>query len=99
MTKTKSVKPTQKEQAFSTISVRSFVTVVAILLVVLIFCGSLSYFVPQGEFARDEKGNIIPMMLKEGDKVLFGKWSGTEIKVAGEDLLILKETDVLGVLE
>ena len=52
-----------------------------------------------GTGARDEKGNIIPMMLKEGDKVLFGKWSGTEIKVAGEDLLILKETDVLGVLE
>ena len=52
-----------------------------------------------GNGARDEKGNIIPMTLKEGDKVLFGKWSGTEIKIDGEDLLILKETDVLGVLE
>lgn len=52
-----------------------------------------------GPGARDEAGKIIPMTLKEGDKVLFGKWSGTEIKINGEDLLIMKETDVLGILE
>lgn len=52
-----------------------------------------------GPGARDEAGKLIPMSLKEGDRVLFGKWSGTEIKVAGEDLLIMKETDVLGTME
>lgn len=52
-----------------------------------------------GQGGRDEAGKIIPMTLKEGDKVLFGKWSGTEIKINGEDLLIMKETDVLGILE
>ena len=52
-----------------------------------------------GAGARDEAGHLIPMTLKEGDKVLFGKWSGTEIKINGEDLLIMKETDVLGILE
>ncbi len=52
-----------------------------------------------GAGARDEAGKIIPMTLKEGDKVLFGKWSGTEIKINGEDLLIMKESDVLGILE
>lgn len=60
---------------------------------------SQGVIVAVGAGARDEKGNLIPMTLKEGDKVLFGKWSGTEIKVAGEDLLILKEADVLGILE
>ena len=52
-----------------------------------------------GPGGRDERGNLIPMTLKEGDKVLFSKWSGTEVKINGEDLLIMKETDVLGVLE
>lgn len=52
-----------------------------------------------GAGARDEAGKIIPMTLKEGDKVLFGKWSGTEIKINGEDLLIMKESDVLGIIE
>ena len=52
-----------------------------------------------GAGARDEAGHLIPMTLKEGDKVLFGKWSGTEIKINGEDLLIMKESDVLGILE
>ncbi len=52
-----------------------------------------------GPGGRDERGNLIPMTLKEGDKVLFSKWSGTEVKISGEDLLIMKETDVLGVLE
>lgn len=52
-----------------------------------------------GPGGRDERGSLIAMTLKEGDKVLFGKWSGTEIKVDGTDLLIMKETDVLGTLE
>ncbi|MBE6456186.1 MAG: co-chaperone GroES [Alphaproteobacteria bacterium] len=52
-----------------------------------------------GAGGRDEAGHLIPMTLKEGDKVLFGKWSGTEIKISGEDLLIMKESDVLGILE
>lgn len=52
-----------------------------------------------GPGGRDERGNLIPMTLKEGDKVLFSKWSGTEVKISGEDLLIMKETDVLGILE
>ncbi len=46
-----------------------------------------------------DKGNLTPTVLKAGDIILFGKWSGTEIKIEGEDLLIMKESDVLGVLE
>ena len=52
-----------------------------------------------GAGARDENGKIIPMTLKVGDKVLFGKWSGSEVKIDGEELLIMKESDVLGILE
>ncbi len=52
-----------------------------------------------GPGARDEKGNITPLDLKPGDRVLFGKWSGTEVKIDGEDLLILKESDVMGIVE
>jgi len=52
-----------------------------------------------GPGGRDEDGKVIPMTLKEGDKVLFGKWSGTEIKIDGENLLIMKENEVLGILE
>ena len=51
-----------------------------------------------GSGARAENGTITPMDLKAGDKILFGKWSGTEVKVDGEDLLIMKESDVLGVV-
>jgi chaperonin GroES len=51
-----------------------------------------------GPGARDESGTL-PTELKPGDRVLFGKWSGTEVKIDGEELLIMKETDVLGVLE
>jgi len=51
-----------------------------------------------GTGARAENGTITPLDVKEGDRVLFGKWSGTEIKVAGEDLLIMKESDILGVI-
>lgn len=52
-----------------------------------------------GRGARDEQGNVIPLGVREGDRVLFGKWSGTEVKVAGEDLLIVKEADLLGIVE
>ena len=51
-----------------------------------------------GAGARDESGKIVPLELKAGDRVLFGKWSGTEVKLNGEDLLIMKESDILGVL-
>ena len=51
-----------------------------------------------GSGARAENGTITPMDLKAGDKILFGKWSGTEVKVDGEELLIMKESDVLGVV-
>ncbi|SFL32800.1 co-chaperone GroES [Methylobacterium pseudosasicola] len=51
-----------------------------------------------GPGARDETGRVTPLDVKAGDRVLFGKWSGTEIKVDGEDLLILKESDILGVI-
>ncbi len=52
-----------------------------------------------GTGGRDEQGRTIPMTVKVGDKVLFGKWSGTEVKIEGEELLIMKEADVLGTLE
>jgi chaperonin GroES len=51
-----------------------------------------------GAGARDESGARIPMDIKAGDKVLFGKWSGTEVKINDEDLLIMKESDILGIL-
>ena len=51
-----------------------------------------------GEGARDEDGDRIPLDVKVGDKVLFGKWSGTEVKIGGEDLLIMKESDILGII-
>jgi chaperonin GroES len=52
-----------------------------------------------GPGAVDEKGTVQPLDVKPGDRVLFGKWSGTEVKLDGEDLLIMKESDILGVLE
>jgi chaperonin GroES len=51
-----------------------------------------------GPGGRDEAGKLIPIDLKPGDKVLFGKWSGTEVKIDGEDLLIMKESDIMGVI-
>ena len=51
-----------------------------------------------GEGARKDSGDLIPMAVKAGDKVLFGKWSGTEVTVDGEELLIMKESDILGVI-
>ena len=52
-----------------------------------------------GPGARDEDGKRVALDVKAGDRILFGKWSGTEVKIDGEDLLIMKESDVLGVLE
>ena len=52
-----------------------------------------------GPGGRDDEGKPVTMTLKEGDRVLFGKWSGTEIKLNGEELLIMREADVLGVIE
>ena len=51
-----------------------------------------------GPGGRDEAGKLIPIDIKVGDRVLFGKWSGTEIKLDGEDLLIMKESDIMGVI-
>jgi chaperonin GroES len=52
-----------------------------------------------GPGARDEHGMVVPLVVMTGDRVLFGKWSGTEIKLDGEDLLIMKESDLLGVID
>ena len=52
-----------------------------------------------GPGARDEKGTLVPLDVKKGDRILFGKWSGTEIKLGGEDLLILNESDIMGVID
>ena len=54
--------------------------------------------VAAGPGARDEAGKLVPLDLKAGDRVLFGKWSGTEVKIDGQDLLIMKESDILGVV-
>jgi chaperonin GroES len=51
-----------------------------------------------GDGARDDDGDRIPLDVKVGDRVLFGKWSGTEVKINGEDLLIMKESDIMGVV-
>lgn len=60
---------------------------------------SQGIIVSVGPGGRDEAGHEIPMTLKAGDRVLFGKWSGTEVKIDGEDLVIMKESEVFGVLE
>jgi len=52
-----------------------------------------------GPGARDDKGTLVPLDVKKGDRILFGKWSGTEIKLDGEDLLIMKESDIMGIIE
>jgi chaperonin GroES len=51
-----------------------------------------------GPGSRDEAGKLVPIDLKKGDKVLFGKWSGTEVKIDGDELIIMKESDIMGVL-
>jgi chaperonin GroES len=52
-----------------------------------------------GPGARDETGKLVPLDVKAGDRILFGKWSGTEVRLDGEDLLIMKESDVMGIVE
>ncbi|HET9459765.1 MAG TPA: co-chaperone GroES [Sphingomicrobium sp.] len=52
-----------------------------------------------GAGARDENGKLVPLDVKKGDRILFGKWSGTEVKIDGEDLIIMKESDILGIIE
>jgi chaperonin GroES len=52
-----------------------------------------------GPRARDESGKLVPLDLKAGDIVLFGKWSGSEVKIGGQELLIMKESDIMGVIE
>ncbi|AEH81210.1 co-chaperone GroES [Sinorhizobium meliloti] len=51
-----------------------------------------------GSGARDESGKVVPLDVKAGDRILFGKWSGSEVKINGEDLLIMKEADIMGVI-
>ena len=51
-----------------------------------------------GPGGRDENGKLVPIDVKEGDRVLFGKWSGTEVKLDGEELLIMKESDIMGII-
>ena len=55
--------------------------------------------VPVGPGARDETGKVTPLDVKAGDQIIFGKWSGTEVRISGEELLIMKEADIMGVLE
>ena len=52
-----------------------------------------------GSGTRDEQGKIHPLDVKAGDRILFGKWSGTEVKIDGEDLLVMKESDIMGVID
>jgi chaperonin GroES len=52
-----------------------------------------------GPGARDEAGKLVPLDVKSGDRILFGKWSGTEVKLDGEELLIMKESDIMGIIE
>jgi chaperonin GroES len=52
-----------------------------------------------GPGSRDENGKLVPLDVKAGDLILFGKWSGTEVKIDGEDLLIMKESDIVGIME
>jgi chaperonin GroES len=52
-----------------------------------------------GPGGRDESGKLIPIDVREGDRVLFGKWSGTEVKIDGQELLIMKESDIMGIID
>ena len=72
---------------------RAAATRLLLLLLVLVLV-----IVAVGPGARDESGKVNALELKAGDRILFGKWSGTEVKIDGEDLIIMKESDVLGVL-
>ncbi|MEJ6588056.1 MAG: co-chaperone GroES [Alphaproteobacteria bacterium] len=55
--------------------------------------------VSAGSGARNEAGQLVPLDVKKGDKILFGKWSGTEVKIDGKELLIMKESDIMGIIE
>jgi chaperonin GroES len=55
--------------------------------------------VAAGPGARDEQGHVVALQVKEGDRILFGKWSGTEVKLDGQDLLIMKESDIMGIVD
>ena len=55
--------------------------------------------VAAGPGARNEQGQLVPLDVKEGDRILFGKWSGTEVKLDAEELLIMKESDIMGIIE
>ncbi|MDA1284354.1 MAG: co-chaperone GroES [Proteobacteria bacterium] len=55
--------------------------------------------VAAGSGARNEAGQLVPLDVKKGDKILFGKWSGTEVKIDGKELLIMKESDIMGIIE
>ena len=55
--------------------------------------------VAAGAGARDDNGKVMPLDVKKGDTILFGKWSGTEVTVEGEELLIMKESDIMGIIE
>jgi chaperonin GroES len=52
-----------------------------------------------GPGARNEQGQLVPLDVKQGDRILFGKWSGTEVKIDGEELLIMKESDIMGIVD
>ena len=52
-----------------------------------------------GPGARDERGTMVPLDVRQGDRILFGKWSGSEVKLDGEELLIMKESDIMGIIE
>ncbi|MDE0255886.1 MAG: co-chaperone GroES, partial [Rhodospirillaceae bacterium] len=52
-----------------------------------------------GSGAKSDKGEVTPLDVKAGDRILFGKWSGTEVKIDGEELIIMKESDILGIIE
>jgi chaperonin GroES len=52
-----------------------------------------------GKGARGEDGKVVPLDVKKGDRILFGKWSGTEVKMDGDELLIMKESDIMGIIE
>jgi chaperonin GroES len=60
---------------------------------------SQGFVVAAGDGARREDGSLIPMDVSEGDRILFGKWSGTEVEINGEQLLIMKESDILGIID
>ena len=61
--------------------------------------GHCACVVSAGSGAKDDSGNVTPLDVKKGDRILFGKWSGTEVKVDGKELLIMKESDILGIIE